>query len=284
MNKAVRLRFWFRAALVGVALAVQHGCGWNQGMPEEKHITWDSPKMHEIERQWQSLQDAYDNNSETIPGKPGKDKYAQLEKMVNNLLRKNLSDRELRKLAGSTGTIPDLGFGHEVVEFMVRYFTRSGDRESLIALLSKRCPGRVGFYDTVEFCLTHRGQRLKDPILILGEAYSKCQVPAARHDLAAAVRRGFGGLGIRGQDDAEYIENAMQWYEKEKDHLVVNPNYWRNEMHFPLEMYEMNPKLYDEFPSQIKRELLFERKTPSQGLPKPNAESGQKTSRETSPP
>ena len=80
----------------------------------------------------------------------------------------------------------------------------------------------------IEFYLAYYGEKLKDPILVLGEAFSKCKVPEVRHDIAGAVRRGFAGHGIRGKDDAEYVANAMQWYEKEKNHLIVNEEYWRN--------------------------------------------------------
>ena len=65
-------------------------------------------------------------------------------------------------------------------------------------------------------------------MLVLGEAYSKCQIPETRKDLAAAVRRGFAGLGITGQDDAEYVKNAMCWYEKEKDNVIVSYKYTMN--------------------------------------------------------
>lgn len=270
MNTTIRLRFWLRLALIGIAFAVQ-GCEGNQAMPEEEQITWDSPKMREVEKQWQSLQDIYDKDSEKIPGAPGKEKYVEMERLIDHLLRKQLSDRELRQLAESIKPMPNQAFVDRVVNIMVQRFTDSGDRESLVTLLSAHCPGRVVFYSTVEFYLAAHGRKLKDPILVLGEAYAKCQVPATRQNLAAAVRRGFAGYGIHGKDDAEYVNNAMQWYEKEKDHLVVNPQFCRNEMFVPLESYEINPKLYVEFP--LKRELLFENKTPAQASPKPEPES-----------
>jgi uncharacterized protein (TIGR03067 family) len=266
-------------ALIGIALAVQQGCEEIPATPEEEQITWDSPKMREVERQWQSLEDTYSEASEKIPGDPGKNKYEELQTLIDHLLRKQLSDRELRQLAGSVKAKPNQVFVDRVVEFMVRVFADSGDRESLVTLLSAQCPGRVGFDITIELYLTHWGRGLKDPILILSEAYAKSQVAATRHDLANAIRRSFAGQGIRGKDDAEYIENAMQWYEKEKDNLVVNPNYRRNEIFFPLESYERNPKLYeDPPPSPFKRELLFVSKTPSQGSPKPEPEAGQTAS------
>lgn len=231
--------------------------------------------MRAIEKEWKSLQDAYDKTPEKIPGAPGKDKYGQLEKMIDRLLRKRLSDRELRQLAGSTEAVPGREFISRTVEFMVRAFVDVGDRRSLVNLLSRRCPGRVGWYDDIEFYLAFRGKTFTCPILILGEAYSSCQIPATRHALAAAVRRGFAGLDISGKDDADYVTNAMEWYKKRKDHLVVNPNYWRNEMHVPLESYEMNPKLYDTFPPPYKREPLFEEIPVSHETRNRTHESGQ---------
>ncbi len=106
----------------------------------------------------------------------------------------------------------------------------SGDRESLGGLLSKRCPSQIDWPETLEFYLAFRGWRIKDPIFILGEAYARCQVPETRHTLAASLRRGFAGLGIRGEDDVEFVNNAMRWYGNEKGHLVVNAKYTMNEM------------------------------------------------------
>ena len=63
---------------------------------------------------------------------------------------------------------------------------------------------------------------LGDPIAVLGEAYSQCQIPEVRRQIANAVCRSFTGSGIRGKDDAEFVRNAMKWYEKEKDCLTVN--------------------------------------------------------------
>ena len=82
---------------------------------------------------------------------------------------------------------------------------------------------------TAEYCVVYSGWRFTDPILIFGEAHSKCQVPETRRALAAAVRRSFAGLGIHGKDDAEFVSNAMRWYMKEKGRLIANREYYRNE-------------------------------------------------------
>jgi uncharacterized protein (TIGR03067 family) len=101
---------------------------------------------------------------------------------------------------------------------------------------------------------------MKDPILILGEAYSRCTIPEVRHDIAAAVRRGFRGLGIHGKDDAEFIANAMKWYEQEKEHLVVNDGFRSVEYSIPVEYYERHPELYDK---DLEAEWLLFRKRAS---------------------
>jgi hypothetical protein len=118
-------------------------------------------------------------------------------------------------------------------------------------------------YEDIEFYLALRGNKLKDPILVLGEAFSRCEVPEVRHDIAGAVRRAFIGQGILGEDDAEFVKNAMQWYEKEKSHVTVNPMYWQNTMYFPAAVYDEMPELYEkceEFSGPKRMVLLFEKK------------------------
>ncbi|MBN2291279.1 MAG: hypothetical protein JXM70_02575 [Pirellulales bacterium] len=56
-------------------------------------------------------------------------------------------------------------------------------------------------------------------------------------------------------DDTEFVNNAMQWYEKEKDNLVVNKIYWHNTAMFAPEHYEQRPKSSKQWESF--REPLF---------------------------
>ena len=66
------------------------------------------------------------------------------------------------------------------------------------------------------------------PILVLGEAYSKCNDAAVRGEIAAAVRRAFIGSGIRGDNDDAFVKSAMQWYKQNKERLEVNTAYYLN--------------------------------------------------------
>jgi hypothetical protein len=262
--------------LVLVAMAAAHGCAGNQdrtaGVDQKQERTvgdWDSPRMREIENEWQALWDGY---YEDPTRNQSKSEYGTLMMAVERLFRTRLSGRSLRQLAARSEKAPvptvygSPPFESGVLEFMVQTFVESGDRESLVELLSKRCPYRVGWMTTIEYFVAYSGWRFADPILIFGEAHSKCQVPETRHALAAAVRRSFAGFGIHGKDDSEFVSNAIRWYMKEKGDLIVNREYYRNEnTSLPIESYEGHPEYYDKPPWP--REPLFKRRTFAPGVP-----------------
>ena len=155
------------------------------------------------------------------------------DKPLDEILKKQFTKKELHELAASCASMPipeedRSDFADILLKSMVHVFSLSGDREGLVTLLSNRCPPWVGWRDNIEWFLALRNKELKDPILILGEAYSNCKVSEVRKVIATAVRRGFVGLGVKGKDDAEFVRNAMQWYSQNKDHLEVNMEYGRN--------------------------------------------------------
>jgi hypothetical protein len=254
-----------RAVLTCVAIVAVGGCA------AKEHITsWDCPKMREVQKEWELLFDT----AEKTRGQEHKDKYGgkneKLYDMLDRILKSNLSYDDLRNLTATCGTLPVRAedrseFAKAVLAYMERTFIDSGDRDNLVTLLSTRCQLRICGYEDIEFYLAFWGKKLKDPILVLGEAFSKCKEPAVRHDLAGAVRRGFVGQGIRGKDDAEYVTNAMQWYEKEKNDLAVNVQYWQTTMWWPAEIFDEMPEYYDklnEDPARHRVELLFTKKPP----------------------
>jgi hypothetical protein len=186
-----------------------------------------------------------------------------LYRKLRDLISTQVSDDDVRRLADSSAELPvryqdRSEFTNRVLEHIISAFVASGDRGSLVNLLSQRFVPRVGIGETIELRLAFRGNRLNDPILVLGEAYSKCTIPSVRHDIAAAVRRGFTDLGIRGEDDADFVKKAMRWYEKEKSDLVPNIAYVQNDDDFPVEQYGEDPSSYERNASR--REPLFKRK------------------------
>jgi hypothetical protein len=258
VNRTAYRRAQSHVALACLAFVVVAGC-----RNKEPITSWDSPRLLEIEKEWQSLQDS----ARRMIGEERTKKYGRknerLYRVLFDLIRKQLSDNDKRQLAISCGTLPvrpqdRSAFTNEVLSCIVNAFSVSGDRDSLVNLLSTRFPPRIGPVATIEWHLVIRGKNMKDPILILGEAYSQCNIPSVRHDIAAAVRRGFTDLGVRGKDDADFVKNAMQWYEQEKDNLVPNPGYLSSDDSFPLESYEGHPELYETLAGR--RPLLFKTK------------------------
>jgi len=226
--------------------------------------------MRKIQNEWESLLDTANKTQ----GQEGVEKYGfkneKLDPMLRRILETNLSYDDLRKLSATCETLPFRAkdrsdFTNEVLAYTERTFIDSGDRDNLVKLLSTRCQVEVGYQLDIEYWLAYHGKKLKDPILVLGEAFSKCKVPEVRHDIAGAVRRAFAGQGIRGKDEAEYVANAMQWYEKEKDYLIVNGEYLLNTMKIPAEDYDEMPELYDKLEKDLaspkpRMQLLFKKK------------------------
>lgn len=203
-------------------------------MPEDPQISWRSPKMREIEKQWHALHEAYSKSPELIPGDDGKTKYGNCQKLTRRLLRKHLSDQEVRQLATSCGSLPErveeAGFTADVLAWLVRALVGVGDRERLVDLLSSRCPDWNSWPLHIEYYLAAEAKQLGDPVSILGDAFSKCKTAETRLALAAALRRALKGFGIRGNNDAEFVDKATKWHKEHQGELTLNTEYPRNEI------------------------------------------------------
>ncbi len=254
MNISFRQLLSFQGVLVAVAMSIESGCGESQSVGQESHITWDSPKMLEIKREWDSLWDRYMKSPDLLSGaKKPWDIHGELVRMQGDLLRKRLSDSDVRQLALDSESLPVhwrdwSNSDRAVVEFMLDVLVYSRDRDRLLTLLSTRFPLCKGKWPIEQYLA--RQVKLNNPILILGEAFAKCRVPEVRHDIAAAVRRAFGGFGIIGKDDEEYVANAMQWYDKNKQQLTINTGY--SDVMWPIEPVEGRPGMYEEIWSHAK--------------------------------
>lgn len=246
MNGMVPRKLLFCAALAGVVWATQSGCRRNEpatsdesGFEEYELVrlsesdlgardpiaSWESPRMLEVKNEWHTLH-------ESLP-RPTKDNFHERQKKLRGLLMTRLSRQDMATLAVTCESLPVDErewdeFSHCMVEVMLDVFIAMNDRENLVMLLSLRCPSHFELMDIEEY-LVCRAKRLEDPVLIFGEAYSKCRDPQVRQVIGKAVRRGFKGFGIRGNNDTEFVEKAMKWYGHEKNQLVVNPDYGLNQ-------------------------------------------------------
>ena len=217
-----RILYGLVAGVVSVctATAAQQRRREDQPMAEEAVTSWDSPKLLRIKEDWRALWETYLKTPEKLPADRS-NSYEKVKEMQGHLFRTSLSDKEARNLAASCGSLPvrckDWSEpDNAVVAFMVEAFVYSRDRESLVRLFSTRFPLWIGNWPTEYYLAMAAEGRLKDAILVLGEAYSKSRVPEVRTHIGAVVRRAFANLGIRGKDDAEFVTNAMKWFEREK--------------------------------------------------------------------
>jgi hypothetical protein len=217
-----------RLLLCGGSLGVVIMCLMFALCRKDPITSWDSPRMLAMKQEWNSLLEEFEKD----PRSPKWGlKNDNLIDMQQGILKNNLSRADMRRLAATCATLPvheeELSdFEIHVLEFMMAMFIENGDRESLVTLLSTRLHEYVGPETTTTWYLLHYSKSgLKDPVLVLGEAYARCKEPEVQRQIAQVVRRGFEGYGITGKDDAEFVKNAMQWYEREKNHLIVREDY-----------------------------------------------------------
>jgi uncharacterized protein (TIGR03067 family) len=270
----------YRNGLIAVGLTiviVATGLGQEkeQTMPTRTQLSWDSPRMREIEEEWRLLQDA---SQDKTPGGGGKDEWATRVGFINRLIAKRLSKQDVSDLAASCKALPvDPNDWNPFVYDVFMGVVGRLDRNGVVELLSTRCP--YGFGDcSLEFALAALGKKapnkLKDPVMILGEAYAKCQIPEVRRILIWPIRRAFAGHGIEGQDDGKFVKNAMRWYETNKDHLAVNWEYSGREYNGPVVKYQQDdPQYFEREIASGKGQPLFGEKPVSQRLPSRSQET-----------
>jgi hypothetical protein len=160
------------------------------------------------------------------------DPKGPLEQKLDALLRilkQRFSREEMRELAVSFDTLPgDPQRWGEFERCLVRtttdFFLESGDRKGLVLVLSVRFPPEIARKCT-EYYVMLFAKKFPRPITALGEAYAASKVPGTRREIAAALRRAFTASGIRADDDAEFVRQAMAWYEANKAHLALNRHY-----------------------------------------------------------
>ena len=227
-------------------------------------LDWDSPKIRGLRKEWDTLLESYNRSV-------SKNQWESSEKAMRDLAKNRLSIKEMRELAASGGQPPvgadsALSFPYPLLSEMIIAFIESGDRDSLVNLFSVYFPDEVLVHFDTEAYLMRFGEKLRDPAMILGDAFSKCKDPEVSHNIARAVRRGFTGLGVSGRDDAELVKNAMQWYEKNKDRVVYNCGYENNSWRLEPEGRPASPFAADPDARRAYRECpLFAWKSPHGG-------------------
>jgi hypothetical protein len=220
---------------------------------DRRPLYWNSPRFLEIEQEWKS---------QYGDGPGDKDHYEKWAIALDRVLAKRISYSDVLCLALSCGTIGATeakrsDFDNEVLTYMVRVLVAAGDRVNLVKLLASRCPCYVYPYVPIEQHTALRGTKMSDPLLILGDAYLRCQDARVRHVIAMVLRRGFTDPKIRGANEAEFVTHTMQWYERNKSALVVNDRYGGNSLIFPQDEFELPDDAFDDHHAPFRWQPLF---------------------------
>jgi hypothetical protein len=215
---------WLFVAVVALSAAGLLSAWFCYG--ETPATSWDSPKMASLQRQWESIEAELDKHPQD------QEWWENVKLKEHALLKKSLTVPEMRHLAATCGAVPmgveDLDDFHwSVIVYIAVAFMENGDREGLVTLFSRRFPESLWPEEaTARRLIRFSNKAMKDPVLVLGEAYSRCKDHDVRRKLAKTVRCEFEHLPVTASsDDAQFVSNAMQWYEKNKAHLRPRDSY-----------------------------------------------------------
>jgi hypothetical protein len=146
--------------------------------------------MRQLEKEWRLLMGA--------PRDTVVEKYKSTwrERVAARLIERRLSKQDISNLAASCNLLPvDPKDWSQFAHAVSAHLIVSLERNDLVRMLSTRCPYCVG-ERALEYILAAQGDweirlrdPLRDPILVLGEAYFNCKIPDVRRLLIEPIRR-----------------------------------------------------------------------------------------------
>ncbi len=181
-------------------------------------LSWDGPEFRQMEKEWLDMTVPPDTSPKSKP-------YLRYRQLVE-LLNKKLPKKDIPDLIASLRTVPidadkQTYFQKTLLDALATNLMESRDRENLVALFSTHFTNYISF-GTTEWGLVCFGKKMKDPILVLGEAYRRSRDPTIRARISTAVHQSFDGNGVEGKDEGEFVKNAMKWYQDNKQRLILN--------------------------------------------------------------
>jgi hypothetical protein len=181
-------------------------------------VIWGGPQLRRIESEWSKM---------TVPpGTMPRSVQPVRVWQLKGLIDKNVPKQEMPGLIASLRNVPtdqekQTEFQWMFVLALENLLIDRGDRDNLVALFSTHFTSRM-LGATTETVLVVEGKKMKDPILVLGEAFDRSKEPVIRKRIATAVHQSFDGNAVKGENDEPFVKNAMKWYQDNKSRLVLN--------------------------------------------------------------
>jgi hypothetical protein len=140
------------------------------------------------------------------------------ESLFDQVLEYSLASSE-----ADSGTSDE--FDANLAEAFVDIFVTDGNRQMLVKLLAAKCLNHYG-YGAIEFFIVGwYKQPFTDPILIFVDAYRDSHSDKNRETIVAILQSSFTGLVPFGAGGPDFVDRCEEFYQKNKEHLVVNVEY-----------------------------------------------------------
>lgn len=212
-------------ALVTLTLVAQRGeC-------DDPAASEDAEARSKATQILKAMEDEFDERSkpfDELPREQGKERYELQARLLAELVRNRCKDDpEARdELIAAVLLLEDKEFVHAVSCELVSFLARDEYREEMVAFLAQRCPERIYIHVSVEALLISiADEELEDGTLVLCDAFEQSKDEEARKSIAAALRRGFKPLGVKGETDEDFVKQCRSWYIKYRERLEPDLDY-----------------------------------------------------------
>ena len=181
-----------------------------------------STLLEEIESEWQRRV----ANSEQVNRADSKSVLGAKIRVLMSILNERFADSASRRNFGRVvAQTKGSEFVLSALNAMLEIAAYEGDRAALVELLSQQC-SRMVFYTDIEFFIAFQTKpQIADGFLILCDAFDASQSPAAKKEIAAALRRALAGLNVKSEDDRKMVQLSRRWYLDHKNDYAVDPYY-----------------------------------------------------------
>jgi hypothetical protein len=196
-----------------------------------------SPALAKLETKWNERAAEFDKV------RSDKDVAGARAQAFDDLIHAQTSESR-RAIADEIAIGDDHDFSYEVLPTLARSLIDHGERETLVALISRRCPQQIGSLMIEHYLMLREPPESSVGLGVLEEAFERSPSAAAKNKIAQIIRRAFETLPISDDNDAAFIHLALNWYSDHKDEYELNLNY-EDEMWGKLEaQQEGNPPKY----------------------------------------
>ena len=195
-------------------------CSLQKGTQSKTPNATPSVDTTDLRRRWEEQVKQLD------PAKLGKDysgkRLAILEDLLRQLPAPEIKDQleTTRKLPGEYEQLGE--YDQYLLQALFVVYATRNDRDTLVYLLSAKCPRFIG---TSAIESEVASLRVQSPFLVLIDSYDRAENDQHRKYLSDIIRESLKDLSNRTADDAAFVKAARSWYIENLPSVKINPYY-----------------------------------------------------------